>query len=201
PASAFYAEAVEVYDAVNNLTPEQLEIARFWSDDPGVTATPPGHSVSILTQVLRQEDATLDVAAEGYARVGMAVADAFISCWWTKYRYNLVRPVSYIHAQIDASWTIPLGTPPFPEYSSGHSSQSGAAAEVMTAMFGDLAFIDDTHADRGFDPHPFDSFDAFAQEAAISRLYGGIHYRAAIERGVAQGRCVGMQINALKFHK
>jgi hypothetical protein len=201
PGSAFHAEAFEVYETVENLTPEQLEIARFWSDDPGITSTPPGHSISILTQVLQQQRSRLDVAAEGYARVGMAVADAFISCWWSKYRYNLVRPITYVHDVIDPDWTLPLNTPPFPEYTSGHSVQSGAMAEVMTALFGDLAFTDATHVDRGFAPRSFDSFYEAANEAAISRLYGGIHYRAAIERGVAQGRCVGAEVNALQFRK
>ena len=197
--STFYAEAFEVYETVQHLTPEQQEIAAFWSDDPGITATPPGHSISILTQVLGQQSASLAVAAEGYARVGMAVADSFISCWWTKYRYNLVRPITYIHDLIDPSWTTPLNTPPFPEYTSGHSVQSGAMAEVLTALFGDLPFTDATHADRGFAPRSFDSFYDAADEAAISRLYGGIHYRDAIEAGVAQGRCVGSEVNALGF--
>ena len=94
PRSRFYAEAVEVYDAVTNLTAEQTEIARFWSDDPGITSTPPGHSVSIATQVLLTEDASLMTAAMTYAKVGMAVNDAFIACWNAKYRYDVLRPVT-----------------------------------------------------------------------------------------------------------
>ena len=101
PSSQFYAEGMEVHETVKNLTPEQKEIALFWADDPGKTFTPPGHSVSIATQILREKNATLALAAETYAKVGMAVADAFIGCWNTKYTYNLIRPISYIQTVID----------------------------------------------------------------------------------------------------
>ncbi|MGH3132845.1 MAG: vanadium-dependent haloperoxidase, partial [Gaiellaceae bacterium] len=200
PASAFYAEGLEVYDAVQNLTPEQEEIARFWSDNPGQTATPPGHSISITTQVLRREDASLAAAAEAYARVGMAVCDAFIACWHQKYAYNLLRPVTYIQRLLDPGWQALLVTPPFPEYPSGHSVQSGAAFQALTDLFGeDYAFVDHTHDERGFIPRSFGSFFEAAEEAAISRLYGGIHFRAAIDNGVDQGKCIGEAVSALPF--
>ena len=201
PASAFYAEAFEVYDRVNNATAEEQAIALFWADDPGVTATPPGHSISILTQVLLERGASLAVAAEAYAKVGMAVADAFIACWQTKYAYNLLRPVTYIRDHIQADWLPPLlDTPPFPEYTSGHSVQSAAAARVLTWLFGaDYSFTDHTHDARGLAPRSFASFDDAAREAADSRLYGGIHYRAAIDRGLEQGACIGDRVNALVF--
>jgi hypothetical protein len=202
PGSAFYAEGVEVYDAVNGLTPEQEEIALFWSDDPGATVTPPGHSISIATQVLRRESASLLAAAEAYAKVGIAVNDAFIACWNTKFQYNLLRPVTYIQRLIDPDWMPVLTTPPFPEYTSGHSVQSGAAYSVLTDLFGDdYAFDDHTHDDRGLPARHFESFTAAAEEAAISRLYGGIHYRAAIELGLAQGRCVGDAVSALPLRR
>jgi hypothetical protein len=195
----FYAEAIDVYHAVNNLTTEQRDIALFWSDDPGSTPTPPGHSVSILTQVLRQKGSSLAVAAEAYAKLGIAVSDAFICCWDVKYRYNLLRPVTYIQALIDPSWMPLLTTPPFPEYTSGHSVQSGAAAEVVTDMFGRVSFTDHTHDARGLAPRSFDSFRNAAEEAAISRFYGGIHFRPAIELGLAQGRCIGKHVTSLRF--
>lgn len=203
PESAFYGEALEVYETVNGLTPEEREIARFWSDDPGATATPPGHSVSILTQVLRTQDRSLADAAAAYAQVGIAVCDAFIACWRTKYIHNLLRPISYIRSHIDEAWgdPLPLTTPPFPEYASGHSVQSAASAVVLTAIFGETAFTDHTHDARGFAPRSFDSFAAFAEEAAISRLYGGIHYRSAIERGLEQGHCVGAMVAALPMRR
>lgn len=203
PTSAFYKEALEVYNAVQNLTADQLVIAEYWSDDPGKTATPPGHSISIMKQILEDDDANLARTAEVYAKLGMSVHDAFISCWYAKYYYNLVRPITYVHENIDNSWTIPLATPPFPEYTSGHSVQSGASAKVLTDLFGtNYAFVDRTHADRtdiDGTPRPFANFFAFAEEAAISRLYGGIHYRSAIDVGVAQGIKVGKNIGNLQF--
>ncbi len=192
PSSAFYIEAKEVFDTVNSLTDEQREIALYWSDDAGRTGTPPGHSLSIASEVVEQNGLALDVAAEAFARVGIAVADAFISCWQTKYVHNLLRPVTFVQDIIgDASWQSILTTPPFPEYTSGHSVQSAAAAQVLTDQFGDLPFTDFTEAPLGFAPRSFDGFFAAAQQAAISRLYGGIHYRSAIERGIEQGVCVG----------
>jgi hypothetical protein len=170
------------------LTPEQTAIARFWSDDPGLTATPGGHSLRIATQAIRDLNAPLDVAAEAYANVTIAVSDAFISCWRTKFRHNLLRPVTYIQRVIDPAWMPLLTTPPFPEYTSGHSVQSMAAAEVLTDLFGRHRFTDGTRS--------FTSFRAAAREAAISRLYGGIHYRSAIERGLEEGACVARRVRA-----
>jgi hypothetical protein len=201
PASAFFLEAAEAHAAVNTLTEEQLAIATFWADDPGRTATPPGHSLSILTQVLHLRDASLADAADAYARLGLAVGDAFIACWRVKYRHNLLRPITFIRAHIDPGWgdPLPLVTPPFPEYTSGHSVQSAAAAAVLTARFGRMAFVDHTQDVRGLPARSFASFEAAAAEAAISRLYGGIHYRAAIDRGLTQGRCIGEAVAALSL--
>jgi hypothetical protein len=202
PASAFYQEGLEVYTTSQALSDEQRAIALFWSDDPGQTATPPGHSISIATQVLRQENASLLLAAETYAKVGMAVADSFIGCWNAKYEYNLLRPVTYIQTLIDPAWMPLLATPPFPEYPSGHSVQSSAVATVLTDLFGDhYALVDHTHDDRGLAPRSFSSFKALAEEAAISRLYGGIHFRRAIELGLFQGDCIGAAVNALQLRK
>jgi hypothetical protein len=198
--SAFYNEVLEVYNTGTHLTPEQRDIALFWADDPGATATPPGHWISILNQILETQGAVLDRAAEAYAKVGIALADSFIGCWHAKYQYNLIRPVTVIRAKLDPDWLPLVNTPPFPEYPSGHSVQSAAAAEVLTDLFGDrYAFTDQTHADRGYLPRSFESFQAAAEEAAISRLYGGIHYRSAIEQGLAEGRCIGQQVNAIVF--
>lgn len=207
PDSAFYGEAMEVYTAVQDLTLEEEAIALFWADDPGATFTPPGHSVSIANQILRQQSASLDFAAETYARLGIAVADAFIGCWYGKYEYDLIRPITYIQAHIDENWntpniTDPVITPPFPEYPSGHSTQSGAMTAVLTAIFGDnFAFTDETHTAAGMAARSFASFDEAADEAAISRLYGGIHFRPAIELGVEQGKCIGAQVNALAWRQ
>jgi hypothetical protein len=150
--------------------------------------------------VLRRRDASLARAAEVYAKVGIAVCDAFIACWYQKYVYNLLRPVTYIRRLVDPTWLPVLVTPPFPEYTSGHSVQSGAAFQVLTDLFGQsYAFVDHTHDDRGFAPRSFGSFLEAAEEAAISRLYGGIHFRSAIVNGVTQGRCIGTAVTALPF--
>jgi hypothetical protein len=201
PGSRFFREAAEVFETVNGLTAEQRAIALYWSDDPGATSTPPGHSVSMTTQVLGQLGASLDDAAEAYVRAGLAVSDAFIACWNTKYRYNLLRPITYIQNLTDPAWTSVLVTPPFPEYTSGHSVQSGAWAQAMTDMLGLVAFTDRTHEVRGFPPRSFHSFFEAANEAATSRLYGGIHYRPAIEDGLEQGRCVGTAVGSLRFSR
>jgi membrane-associated phospholipid phosphatase len=133
------------------------------------------------------------------ARLGIALADAFIGCWNAKFDYDLLRPVTYIRATMDPKWEPILITPPFPEYPSGHSTQSGAAAEVLTAFFGeDFAFEDATHLDDGLKPRQFSSFRAAAQEAGMSRLYGGIHFRSAIDQGLEQGRCIGRHVVALQ---
>lgn len=202
PGSAFHAEAMEVYETSRTLTPEQVEIARFWSDDPMLSPTPPGHWISIGWTILDDRDAGLEESADVMARLGIAQADAFIANWEAKYRYDLLRPVTYIRRVIDKAWEPLLITPPFPEYPSGHSTQSGAAASVLTALFGpDVAFADDTHSDDGLPVRSFSSFRAAASEAGISRLYGGIHFRAAIDNGLAQGECVGGHVNALQTRR
>ena len=124
------------------------------------------------------------------------------ACWYAKYRYNLLRPVTYIHAFIGADWLPILITPPLPEHTSGHSVQSGAAAQVLTDLFGDhYAFVDRTHEDRGFPARSFTSFFDAAHEAAISRLYGGIHFRPAIVLGLEQGLCIGQSVSSLQFRR
>jgi hypothetical protein len=199
PSSAFYKEALEVYRTAKALTPEQEVIARFWSDDPMLSPTPPGHWIFIANDILEQQKASLDRTAEVMMRLGVAMADAFIGCWHAKFQHDLLRPVTYIRRVIDPKWEPLLITPPFPEYPSGHSTQSGAAAAVLSSMFGpNFSFTDRTHARDGFEPRSFASFDAAAEEAGISRLYGGIHFRSAITHGIAQGRCIGQHAVALR---
>lgn len=199
PASEFYAQAKEVYDVTRALTEEQKVIARFWSDDPMLSPTPPGHWISVTLELIQSEKLDGPQAADALMRLGVAVADGFIGCWSAKYQYDLLRPVTYIKALIDKSWEPLLITPPFPEYPSGHSTQSGAAEVVLAAIFGaEFAFTDATHEADGLAPRPFPSFAAAAQEAAMSRLYGGIHFRAAIDLGLEQGRCIGAHTVALR---
>jgi PAP2 superfamily len=192
PTSAFYAQAQEVVDIKAALTPEQTAIARFWADDAMLSMTPPGHWVAIVMQIMDRDAAPIDVQAEVLARLGVAMADGFIGTWAVKYQYDTLRPLTYIRRLIDPKWESLVNTPPFPEYPSGHSVQSGAAATVLTAYFGaEFGFEDASRTDDGLPARSFPSFWAAAEEAGISRLYGGIHFRAAIEQGLEQGRCIG----------
>jgi hypothetical protein len=190
-----------VYEASLSLTPGERAIALFWSDAPGATGTPPGHWIRLVGQLLDEQNHRLDRAAEAYAKVGIAEMDAFVCCWLTKYQVNLLRPVTYIHRAFDPAWEPVLVTPAFPEYTSGHSTQSGAVAEVLTATFGEFPYTDHTHDDHGLPARSFESFRDAADEAGISRLYGGIHFRSAIENGLEQGRCIGREVNALVFRR
>jgi PAP2 superfamily len=197
-SSEFYTDALEVYHTGLTLTEEQQIIAQYWADGAGTTGTPPGHWIAIIGQLARHDSLSLAAAAEAYARVGIAVTDAFIVCWHAKYLYNLQRPVTYIQDYIDGSWLPYLVTPPFPTYTSGHSVQSGAAAAVLSDMFGVKAFTDTLHADHGLVPtleaRSFSSFEAAAAEAAVSRLYGGIHFAFDSDDGLATGQCIGQAI-------
>ena len=199
PGSPFHAAAREVCDVAAALTEEQALIARFWSDDPMLSPTPAGHWLSILLDVALRERLPVAALAGALARLGAAQADAFIACWAAKYHYNLLRPVTYIRRVIDPGWQPLLITPPFPEYPSGHSTQSAASALVLTALFGEgYAFEDRTHVDDGLPVRSFPSFRAAAEEAAVSRLYGGIHFRFGNAAGIDLGRCVGAHAAALR---
>jgi membrane-associated phospholipid phosphatase len=199
--SAFYKEAQEVHRIANAATQEQRQFALYWADDPLKTPTPAGHWVFIATDLLKLRKASLAQAAELYARLNIAMADAFIANWATKYQMNLLRPVTYVQLVIDSNWVPTLmHTPAFPDYPSGHSSQSSAAAEILAATFGSqTSFTDNTHNDRGWGPRNFKSFQAAADEAALSRLYAGIHYRSSVEGGKVQGLCVAQKVLGLKL--
>jgi hypothetical protein len=191
--SVFYQQAMEVMNTVDNLTPEQREIAEFWIDTPGVSPTPAGHWVSIMNQMVDQLSLTLDRAAMMYGMVGMVLGDSFITAWSQKYQELLLRPQTYINRYISRRWRSYLATPQFPEYPSGHSVVSAAAADMMTELFGIVPFTDRTHERDSRVIRSFMSFEHAADEAAISRLYGGIHYRTAIENGKRMGRCITEQ--------
>ena len=200
--SAFYKEAFEVYNAGKNLTEDQRALAIFWSDDPLLTLTPAGHGISIALQILKRDNVDLEKSVDVLARLGVAQADAMIGAWHAKYMYGLLRPVTYIQRHIDKKWESLLITPPFPDYLSGHSVQAGSLSVVMTKEFGDnFAFEDKTGESDGLAPRHFASFNEAAQEAAMSRLYGGIHYRGAIESGLIYGKCIGEFTSALKTRR
>ena len=199
--SSFYKDAIEVHNISNQATQEQRQFALYWADDPLKTPTPAGHWVFIATDMLKARKATQADAAQLYARLNLAMADAFIAAWHAKYATNVMRPVTYIQLGIDSNWVPSLmHTPPFPEYPSGHSVQSSAAAAVLSQTFGaNTPFTDNTHNDRGWGPRSFKSFQAAADEAALSRLYAGIHYRFGVTGGQAQGTCVAQKVLALKL--
>ena len=202
--SLFMQEAREVRDIQATLTEEQKQIVAFWDDNPFVMhvqghtmfatkkASPGGHWMGITAIAARKSGADVMRSAEAYARTAIALADGFISCWDEKFRSNVVRPETVINAHIDPAWQPLLQTPPFPEYTSGHSVISAAAATVLADQFGPrFAFVDSTEAEFGLPVRSFASFEQAAEEAAVSRLYGGIHYRRAVEQGAVQGRQVG----------
>ncbi|HRI79247.1 MAG TPA: vanadium-dependent haloperoxidase [Cyclobacteriaceae bacterium] len=203
-SSKFYREADEVYQIRLKLTEEEREIAGFWDCNPFMMnvsghvmfatkkISPGGHWINITRVVCTMDSADFIHSAEAYARIAISLNEAFVSCWDEKYRSKLVRPETYINQYIDKDWTPLLQTPPFPEYTSGHSVISNSAAVALTDLFGDnFAFIDSTEVEFALPPRKFTSFFAAAEEAAISRLYGGIHYRPAAENGMKQGRQIG----------
>ena len=201
--SAFYKDGLEVLKIHNAATQEHRQFALYWADDPVKTPTPAGHWAYLTNDLLKARKADLGTAAIVFARLNMAMSDAFIAAWHTKYTLNVTRPVSYVQLVIDSNW-VPnlLDTPPFPDYPSGHSVQSSAAATVLGKEFGvNTPFVDNTHNDRGWGPRIFKSFKAAADEAALSRLYAGIHYRFAVEGGKPQGQCVADKVLALKFKR
>lgn len=202
--SRFYKEALAVHDVGVKLTPEQNEIANFWDCNPfrmnvrghvmyaTKKISPGGHWINITRIVCRKESADILRSAEAYACVSVALADCFISCWDEKYRSQVIRPETYINQYIDADWVPQLQTPPFPEYTSGHSVVSSAAAVVLTKMFGDnFSYTDSTEFEFGLPARKFTSFSKAAHEAAVSRFYGGIHYMPAINNGFEEGTRIG----------
>jgi hypothetical protein len=210
--SEFFKELEEVYEisesirAKGNDSPE-IEIARFWDCNPYVSITrghymfaekkitPGAHWIGICKIAALKSEADFEFTVYAYTKTSIAVFDAFISCWDEKYRSNLIRPETLIAEYIDKDWKPILQTPPFPEYSSGHSVVSNAAAKVLTSIFGEnFDFEDTTEVSYGLPVRTFTSFNDAAQEATMSRLYGGIHYRSAIEEGAVQGENVGSYV-------
>lgn len=200
----FYEEAMEVYTTVKQLDEEQVDVAKFWDCNPNISVTqghvmyfnqkisPGGHWMHIACQATEEMAGSPSEKQGVMVSVSIALADAFISCWDQKYKSNLIRPETYINTYIDPDWNPVLQTPAFPEHTSGHSVASGAAATVLTELIGGkYAFIDSTEVPYGLPKRSYQSFMQAAEEAAISRLYGGIHYRPAIEKGLVQGKSIG----------
>ena len=202
--SEFYKMANEVYLINKNLTDEQREIAKFWDDNPFVIEhsghlmfgnkkiTPGGHWMGIAAIACKQTNADEVKVAKTYALTAASLFDAFISCWDVKYKYKYIRPITVINENIDKAWTSVLQTPPFPEYTSGHSTITASAATLLTFLYGNNFAFQDTSDMRyiGMQRH-FDSFLQASDECSISRLYGGIHYRLSVDKGAESGKKIG----------
>ncbi len=208
-SSVFFVMNKQVYDAGKNLTEEQKDIARFWDDNPFVTQnvghmivatkkqTPGGHWMGIATIACRQTNANEIKTARTYALTALALFEAFMSVFETKYRYNYVRPITVINQLIDPKWEPLLQTPPFPEYTSGHSTITGSAATVLSHLYGnDFAFVDTSNMRYVNKQRKFSSFLQASDECSISRFYGGIHYRMSVDTGAAVGKKIGKYIIA-----
>lgn len=191
PGSAFWQQAMTTYEQVRANTDVERAIARFWTDNPIASGLPAGHWLLMVSQVAEQQGLDLGRTVEAMLHAAVALHDAFLSCWTHKYEVNLIRPVTYVNRYIDATWSSVINTPQFPEYPSGHSVSSNAAATVLTELLGTVAFVDDSHRDRGMPARHFASFQDAAAEAARSRIYGGIHFPMGIEGGLAHGTAVG----------
>jgi hypothetical protein len=205
--SQYHNELLEVYDAVMNKTDSTEAMAKFWDCNPIVSRheghitysekklTPGGHWVNICRMVAKKENFDLMETSYSYTSLSIGIFDAFISCWQAKYSTNYIRPVTVIQNEIDPSWMPILITPNFPEYTSGHSVVSRSASTVLTFCFGDnYSFTDSTEVPYGMPPRSFTSFHGASEEAALSRLYGGIHYAPSIYDGLKQGSNVGQNV-------
>jgi len=203
-SSVFFKSVKEVYGINKNLTEEQMNIATYWDDNPLVIMhsghmmfgnkkiTPGGHWMGICAIAARKSGSDVVKTAQAYALTSIALYDAFISCWDEKYRSSYIRPVTIINDTFDQTWMPFLQTPPFPEYTSGHSTITASAATVLTSLFGNNFAFQDTSDLRyiGMQRH-FNSFSEAAAEASISRVYGGIHYKFSVDTGAAMGKQLG----------
>jgi hypothetical protein len=205
--SKFYQEAIAVREMGVRLTNEQNEIANFWDCNPfkmnvrghvmfaTKKISPGGHWINITRLACKKANADLVKSSEVYATLAVTLADCFVSCWDEKYRSRVVRPETFINQYIDAQWLPLLQTPPFPEYTSGHSVVSAAASVVLSKHFGEkFSYTDSTEFEFGLPARNFTSFQNAAEEAAISRFYGGIHYMPSITNGLIEGREIGLYV-------
>jgi hypothetical protein len=213
--SPYYKALLEVKKIGDSLTQEQKDIAEFWDDNPfkmNVSGhfmfatkkfSPPGHWMNIVGIGSQKAGADFSTTVAAYTETSIALFDAFISCWDEKYRSNYVRPETVINSVVDVEWRPYIQTPPFPSHTSGHATISAAAAETMTYWFGDkISFTDTSSLEFGIKSRQIVSFRDAAKEAAMSRLYGGIHYRFDNEHGTEAGQRLGeFIVQRLKMKK
>ncbi len=210
PSSKYYQQFLEVYEKRKVLTQAEKEAAIWWGDDPDETPTPPGHSYFLTSLVLKQKRTNLIESAATFAKVGMALSDAFRNCWKWKYQFFSERPNTFITEHIDNQWESFWPDPPFPAFPSGHAIQAASTATILTGLFGTkFNLIDSTHFGRkrdeirnvDFKVRKFNSFWEIANETANSRFYGGIHTRQDNEAGLAKGKEIGENVLKLKWKK
>lgn len=205
--SSFYKNAFHVYHTSKSITNAQKEIALYWDDNPFSTVskghlsyaikkpTPGNHWMKIASQVIGEKKLNPKASSQVMMTLSIGIYEAFIQCWYVKYQTNSIRPETYIQRLIDPSWTPVIETPPFPEYTSGHSTVSASAATILSNFFGNsYAFTDSSQITLDMKPRSFSSFHEAANEASISRLYGGIHYLPALFVGSDQGRKIGIRV-------
>jgi len=199
--SKYYNLVKEVYEITLHKNEEQQNIALFWDCNPFAVQrighvefglkkiSPGGHWIGITGIACKKSNASIYKTVLTHVLVSLTMADAFIACWDEKYRSNRIRPETVIQNMFERDWKPLIQTPPFPEYVSGHSVVSSNAAHILTQIFGDnFNYLDDTELEFGLPTRQFTSFNAAAEEASISRLYGGIHFRDAIEQGNILGK-------------
>lgn len=202
--SVFYKTMMQTYRIGKNLDSIQKSIALYWDDNPNVSnnighlnyfihkISPGGHWIMITKQACEQKNISIQKSAQAYTLTAIAIFDGFISCWDEKYKTNLIRPITIINREVDKNWQPYIQTPPFPEFTSGHSVTSNASATVLTALLGDnFSFEDKTEIPFGQGTRKFASFNAASLESSTSRVYGGIHYPATANISVQQGKAVG----------
>ncbi len=194
--SKFYHEAKMIHDSYLLIDHAKIDIAKYWDDSPGVSGTPVGHLYSIAMDNLSTNKAGLQKSIELYVLLGVALNDAVIESWKLKYRFNLIRPITYIQKHISPRFSTAIATPPFPEFPSGHSFQAGAGSEVLNFILGkESSFTDETNVNRvdiNGRARTFRNFDAMAEEMSLSRFYGGIHYMNTLDVSLEYGRKIGM---------
>ncbi|MEO5907080.1 MAG: vanadium-dependent haloperoxidase [Saprospiraceae bacterium] len=213
--SEYYSQALQTYTK-NAATDYVVEwIGEFWSDDLlNLTFSPGPRWIAIGNQIIEKDNVDLERALEAYAKTGMALNDAAVGCWNSKYYYNVERPVTYIKKIIDPTFKANLDnpitgdigfTPPFPAYPSGHSTMGGAGAEALASVFGySYAMTDNCHLNRTeFEgvPRTFGSLHEMAVENAWSRVLLGVHWKMDCDEGVRYGTVIGRKVNALPWKK
>ena len=193
PNSAYYKDVLEVYESVKD--PAKLLIGQYWANNPGESGTPAGSWVGIANQLVDQFKLNMAETLGMYVYLTLSTRNAFIAVWYTKYKWNLQRPVSFIRKVMnDPLWLSPVPTPPYPDYVSGTSANAGSSSEILTSLFGPRSFSDNQHADKNFQLRKYSNFKQAGVEAYHSRIYAGVHMRKACTEGFSLGECVAREV-------